>query len=457
MSMTLKSLGGAGTVTGSKHLLQLGDKRILIDCGLFQGIKVLRERNWLDFPVDPQSIDAIILTHAHLDHSGYLPRLVRQGYKGPIYCSSASADLCEILLKDSAYIAEKDAHYAKRYTKRKHPLPIYTEGDVDETLKLFHRVDFDSDKELPGNIIFKLRHAGHILGAATVEVRWQGQIIIFSGDLGRYDDPFMFDPVAVKKADYVVIESTYGDRTHAHTDPEDILGKVIDRTVQRGGTLVIPAFAVGRAQLILYYLWRLTQAGRIGNIPIFLDSPMAINATDLLCKHMDDHRLEPDICMESCAIATYTRQASESKALANNQVPKIIIAASGMLTGGRVLHHVKSYGPDPRNTILFAGYQAMGTRGAKLLGGAKAVKIFGDIIDIRAEITHLPALSAHGDCNELLRWLGGFEKPPKRTFIVHGEPAASDALRYKIKNDLNWRCSVVDPTRSYQLAYERTK
>ncbi len=452
--LELTSLGGAGTVTGSRHLLQMDGKNILVDCGLFQGVKVLRERNWQEFPIDPKTIDAVILTHAHLDHSGYLPRLVREGYKGPVYCSAATADLCEILLKDSAYIAEKDAQYAKRkkHTKRKHPLPIYTSEDAKTALKQIRTVSFGEDKALPGGIKFKLRRAGHILGAATVEVKWNGKTIVFSGDLGRYDDPFMFDPEPISKADYVVIESTYGDRTHPKNDPTEELGEVIERTVKRGGTVVIPAFAVGRAQLILYYLWKLKQAGRIQNVPVFLDSPMAINVTDLLCEHMDDHKFELDVCLKSCGIATYTREVSASKAITRNPMPKVIISASGMVSGGRVLHHVKSYGPDKRNTILFAGYQAVGTRGAKILAGADSVKIFGQMVNIGAEITHLPTLSAHADCDELLRWLGGFKTPPSRTFVVHGEPAASDALRFKIKNDLGWKCSVVDPLLTYELA-----
>ncbi len=453
MTIKLKSLGGAGTVTGSKHLLKMGGKNILIDCGLFQGVKVLRERNWLPFPVNPETIDAIILTHAHLDHSGYLPRLVREGYKGPVYCSAATADLCEILLKDSAYIAEQDAKYAKqkKHSKRKHPLPIYTTKDAETALKQIRSVAFDEDKALPGGMVFCLRRAGHILGAAIVEIRYDGKTIIFSGDLGRYDDPFMYDPTPVTKADYVVVESTYGDRTHPKNNPMNALGAVIEKTVKRGGTVVIPAFAVGRAQLLLYYLWKLKQAGKIQNVPVFLDSPMAINVTDLLCKHMDDHKFELDVCLKSCGIATYTKEVARSKAITINPMPKVIISASGMVSGGRVLHHIQSYGPDPKSTILFAGYQAVGTRGAKMLAGADSVKIFGRMVDIRASITSLPALSAHADCDELMRWLSGFKTPPRRTFIVHGEPAASDVLRFKIKNELDWKCSVVDPARTYEL------
>jgi len=414
MTIELTSLGGAGTVTGSKHMLQIDGKRILIDCGLFQGKKALREQNWQPFPVDPKSIDAVILTHAHLDHSGYLPRLVREGYKGSVFCSASTADLCDILLRDSAYIAEKDASYAKRkkFSKHGHPEPIYTIKDAENALKQIEAVPFDADQNLAGDITFRLRRAGHILGAASVEIRTQGKIIVFSGDLGRYDDPFMFDPAPVSKADYLIVESTYGDRTHPKIDPMEALGEIIERTVQRGGTVVIPSFAVGRAQLIMYHIWMLKQEGRITTVPIFLDSPMAINAQDLLCGHMDDHRFDTKTCMESCAIATYTREVAESKEITKSPMPKVIISASGMATGGRVLHHIKSYAPDARNTVLFAGYQAAGTRGARMLQGVKKLRMFGHDVEIRAEVTKLPALSAHADCDELFRWLGGLIEPP---------------------------------------------
>lgn len=453
MTLTLTSLGGAGTVTGSRHLLEFGGTKILVDCGMFQGNKHLRERNWKQFPVDPKSIDAIILTHAHIDHSGYLPRLVREGYVGPVYCSASTADLCEILLRDSAYIAEKDADYAKqkKFSRHKHPLPIYTIEDAEKALKQLRSIAFDEDFNLPGNAVLRMRRAGHILGAATLEIHAAGKTIVFSGDLGRYDDPFMYDPVSVPKADYLVVESTYGDRTHPKNDPMEALGEVIERTVARGGTIVIPSFAVGRAQLIMYHLWMLKQMGRIPNVPIYLDSPMAINATELLCNHMDDHRFDEKTCIETCAIATYTREVSESKAIANSPLPKVVISASGMVTGGRVLHHIKSYGPDKKNSILFAGYQANGTRGARLIEGVDRLKMFGKIVQIRAEITTLPALSAHADRDEILLWLSGFENKPKRTFIVHGEASASQALGLKINQEMGWDCTVVEPEKSNRL------
>ncbi len=454
MSLTLTSLGAAGTVTGSKHLLEAAGRRILVDCGMFQGLKVLRERNWAPLAIPPESIDAVVLTHAHLDHSGYLPKLVRDGFRGPVYCSSATADLCDILLKDSARIAENDAEYANRrgHTKHKPALPLYTVRDAEAALKQLKPIAFETETSVEGGAKMQLRRAGHILGAATVEFNWQGRGIVFSGDLGRYDDVFMPDPAPVNAADYVVVESTYGDRIHPKNDPMEALGAVVERTVRRGGTVVIPAFAVGRTQVLLYHLWMLKRAGRIKSVPIFLDSPMAINATELLCGHLDDHRFSSETCEQSCAIATYVRDVEDSKAIVSNPMPKIVIAGSGMATGGRVLHHIKAFGPEAKNTILFAGYQAVGTRGARLLAGENEIKMFGQWIPIRAEIANLPELSAHADAGEIIRWLSGFEKPPRRTFIVHGEPDASDALRVRIERELGWDAAVVDDQRRYELA-----
>ncbi|HBL93811.1 MAG TPA: MBL fold metallo-hydrolase [Hyphomonas sp.] len=453
MSLTLTSLGGAGTVTGSRHLLEYKGQRLLIDCGLFQGYKALRERNWAAFPIDPKSIDAIVLTHAHIDHSGYLPKLVREGYRGPVYCSSATKDLCEILLRDSAYINERDAERANRYryTKHKHAEPLYTVADAELALKQLAPIDFHQDVHLAIGADIHLRRAGHILGASTVEVRWGGKTIVFSGDLGRYGDPFMFDPEPVTAADYVVVESTYGNRTHPKIDPMEQLGEVIDRTVKRGGTVIIPSFAVGRAQLILYHIWMLKKAGRFESVPIYLDSPMAINATELLCAHLEDHRFARQVCEETCAIASYARDVEDSKAITSNSMPKVVIAASGMVTGGRVLHHVQAFGGDQKNTLLFAGYQAGGTRGDKILKGASKIKMFGQDIRIGAEVTSLPALSAHADADELMSWLGEFETQPTRAFIVHGEPDASDALSTRIEDELGWRSDVVAIDKSYDL------
>lgn len=438
--LSLTSLGGAGTVTGSKHLLTLDDRRILIDCGLFQGSKDLRDLNWERFPVEPSRIDAVVLTHAHLDHSGYLPRLVREGFRGPIYATSATRDVAELILKDSGRIQENDAEYANRkgYSRHKPALPLYGVVDAERSLEAFSVVPFGTPAAIAGGATVTFRHAGHILGAATADIEWGGRRIVFSGDIGRYDDPMMLDPEPVSEADYVVVEATYGNRIHEPADPTEVLGAVIERTVKRGGTVVIPAFAIGRAQSLLYHLWRLKLAGRLASVPIYVDSPMATDASDLLCAHLDDHRLSEEACRASCTVATYTRSVEASKAITTSPFPKVIISASGMATGGRVLHHLRAYGPDRRNTILFSGFQAAGTRGRAILEGASEVKVHGHWVSIRAEVADLPMLSAHADAKELLRWLSGFRRAPARTFIVHGEPTALEGLRIRVDTDLGW-------------------
>jgi metallo-beta-lactamase family protein len=441
---SLTFLGAAGTVTGSRHLLRLGGRSILVDCGLFQGLKDLRLKNWAAFPVDPSTIDDVVLTHAHLDHSGYLPKLVREGFRGRVFCTTATANLCELLLLDSAKIQESDAAFANRHGFSKHhpALPLYGKRDALRALEQLRPLDFDTPTDLGHGANLVFRRAGHILGAASVQLRWGGKTVVFSGDLGRYNDPLMHDPAAIAQADYLVVESTYGDRLHTPVAPADALLEVVRRTTARGGTVIIPAFAVGRAQELLYLIWRLKQAGQLPLTPVYLDSPMAINASDIFRRHPLDHRLSSGEAEAAMGSATYIRDVEESKALTYNTVPKIIISASGMATGGRVLHHLKSYGPDRRNTILFAGYQAAGTRGEALINGAREVKIHGQWIPIRAEIDSLPALSAHGDAEEIMRWLRCFERPPRRTFIVHGEPSASDALRERIRTELGWTCDV---------------
>lgn len=437
---TLTSLGGAGTVTGSKHLLEFGGRRLLVDCGLFQGLKNLRELNWAKFPVDPASLDAVLLTHAHLDHSGYLPRLVKEGFRGPIVSTHATRDMASLILLDSGHLQEKDAEYANRkgFSKHTPALPLYGIHDAERALERFATADVHEAVALPGGATATFRRAGHILGATTIEVDCAGLKVAFSGDLGRYDDALMVDPEPIREADYVVVESTYGDRIHERRDPTEALGDVVERTVRRGGTVVIPAFAVGRAQQLLYHLWKLKQAGRLGLVPIYLDSPMAIDASDLMCRHMDDHKLPPEVCRAACGVATYTREVEASRAITASPMPKVIISASGMATGGRVLHHIKAFGGDRRNTILFSGFQAAGTRGRAMRQGAKEVKIHGQWIPIHAEVADLPMLSAHGDADEIMRWLGGFNRPPKRTFVVHGEASGSEALRVRIGRDLGW-------------------
>ena len=397
--LSLTSLGGAGTVTGSKHLLTCGDTRLLIDCGLFQGLKNLRELNWQRLPINPGDIDAVVLTHAHLDHCGYLPRLVLDGFSGRIHCSSATRDVAELILRDSAFLQEKDAELANRkgFSKHSPALPLYRVADIDRTMALFKPAALHEEVTLPGDGRLLLRRAGHILGASTAQIDIGGRRILFSGDLGRYDDPVMHDPESVPEADYVVIESTYGNRHHDTTDPLDALEEVIKRTVQRGGTVVIPAFAVGRAQSLIHSLWQLRRSGRLHNLPVYLDSPMATSASELLQRYPKEHRLGRQDCEAACESVTYVRDVEESKALSANRYPKVIISASGMATGGRVLHHIAAFGPDHRNTLLFSGYQAAGTRGRKLLEGARETKIYGQWLPINAEIAELPMMSAHAD------------------------------------------------------------
>ena len=454
MTLSLTSFGGAGTVTGSKHLLEEGGRRLLVDCGLFQGPRELRELNWLPPPVDPKSIEAVILTHAHLDHSGYLPKLVREGFKGRIYATPATIDVARIILLDSAYLQERDAEFANRHRFSRHTpaLPLYTRGDADKTLERFSEVAFHEPFDLGSGASLLFRRAGHILGAATAQLRLGGRTIVFSGDLGRYDDDTMMDPEPIGEADYLVVESTYGDRLHPKVDAEAVLEEVISRTARRGGTVLIPAFAIGRTQSLLYQLWMLKMQGDLPLIPIYVDSPMATNATDLMSRHMDDHRMQPMVCRDAFAMANYVSDTDGSKALSASPMPKVIISASGMASGGRVLHHIKAFGPDARNTILFAGFQAPGTRGRALVDGMRDVKIHGEWIEVRAEIADLTSLSAHADSDQLIRWMKGFTAAPRHTFVVHGEPNAFAALRDRIERELTCSCSI--PHMSEANAFE---
>lgn len=442
--VSLTFLGAAGTVTGSKYLIESASHRILVDCGLFQGFKQLRERNWTPLPVDPRSIDAVLLTHAHLDHSGYLPLLAREGFSGPIVCTSATAKLCELLLPDSGHLMEEDANRANRYGYSKHhpALPLYTERDARRSLELFREAKFHQELDVVPGCTAIFRVAGHILGAAMIELNWDGLKIAFSGDLGRLGDPTMLDPEPVGNADYLLVESTYGNRLHDRRSPEEALEDVVNRTVRRGGTVVIPAFAVGRAQSLLFHLSNLVRTKRIPDLPVFLDSPMAIDASEIFCTNPAGRRLTQAECRRSCAIATYLREAEDSKQLNSNRLPKIIVSASGMATGGRVLHHLKNYLPDRRSTVVLAGFQAGGTRGAALRDGASEVKIHGGYVPVRAEIVSLDMFSAHADRDGLMHWLGDFEGHPRLTFVTHGEPEASDALRHSIGEKLGWNVRV---------------
>jgi metallo-beta-lactamase family protein len=443
--LTLRTLGAASTVTGSKHLLESDGKRILVDCGLFQGVKNLRELNWAPLAVEPESIDAVIVTHAHLDHTGYLPRLVRGGFRGPIVSTEATAAVADIILRDSAMLQERDAAFLNEHRATKHhpALPLYDSADAQRALDLFTTRPFGAEFELPDDgpaVMF--RRAGHILGAATVDLMWRGRRIVFTGDLGRYDDPVMLDPEPVAAADFLVMESTYGDRLHERADPAAALAEVINVTVNRGGTVVIPAFAVGRAQTLLYYLWQLRSAGRLPDVAVYLDSPMAINASELLRIHQGDHRLPPEVYEGMCAMATYTREAEQSMKITAGREPKIVISASGMATGGRILHHLKAFAPDPRNTIMVTGYQVPGTRGRSIAAGERYVKVFGEWIPINAQVVNLHMLSAHADADELIRWASGFTTPPRRVFVVHGEPQPADTLRRRLDREFGWQATV---------------
>jgi metallo-beta-lactamase family protein len=443
--MQLQFLGATGTVTGSKYLLSQGASRLLIDCGLFQGYKQLRLRNWSQLPFDPAELDAVVLTHAHLDHSGYIPLLVKLGFKGKIYCSEATYDLCKILLPDSGHLLEEEANYANRhgYSKHSPALPLYSERDAEQCLASFVPVSFNTRIPLADGISAELSPAGHILGAAIVTIRAGGKSITFSGDLGRPNDPIMVAPTIIEESDYLVVESTYGDRRHEPVDPERMLARTISRTAARGGVTIIPSFAVGRAQELLYYIDRLKKTGAIpALIPVYLNSPMAVDATAIYHKWRRFHRLSAADCEAMCHAATIVNSVEESIELNRRQRPMVIIAASGMATGGRVLHHLRAFASDPRNSILFAGFQAGGTRGASMIAGVDAIKIHGEYVPLRAEVAQIDNLSAHADGDEILAWLGHFKKAPKATFITHGEPAAADALRLRIQETLKWECRV---------------
>ncbi len=452
--LRLSFLGAAGTVTGSRSLLQSGDDQVLVDCGMFQGLKNLRRRNWAPFPVKVQGISAILLTHAHLDHSGYLPRLARLGYSGPIYATEATADLARILLLDSAGIQEADAEFANKHHLSSHApaLPLYTVADAEQVLKQFRRVESDEWVEFLPGWRARWNSAGHILGASSIEVERAGRCVVFSGDLGRYDDPIMKDPTPIRHADYLVLESTYGDRLHSEENAQEILQGLITRTTQRGGTVVIPAFAVGRVQLLLWYLYRLRGAGKLpASLPIYVDSPMSTDVTDIYRNNSRLLRQNYTELQAAFQMPRYVRDVQESKSLDVSRMPKVIISASGMATGGRVLHHLKHYAPDPRSTVLFAGYQAAGTRGATMTSGASTVKIHGEYVPIKAEIQHLSMLSAHADANEIMRWLRGFEVAPNRCFLNHGEVQAADTLRLRIKDELGWSVFVPEHLEEFQL------
>ena len=451
--MKLTFLGATQTVTGSKYLLEHGGKKILVDCGLFQGHKEVRQRNWEKLPIDPRNIDAIVLTHAHIDHSGYIPLLVKNGFRGKIFCSKATFDLCTILLPDSGFLQEEDARMANKYGySRHHPaLPLYDAKEAQESLAYFQPIDFDQAHYFSDDFYFTLNPSGHILGSAFISVFYGDKIVVFSGDLGRPVDPIMKPPSQLQHADYLLIESTYGNRLHDKTDPAEIIKDVIVRTAARGGVVVIPAFAVGRAQNIMYYIHQLKEQNAIPDLPVYLDSPMSINAAEILYKHSNEHKLGKDLCSKVCQVAHYVRTSEESKKLNQIRVPMVIISASGMAEGGRVLHHLKNYISDHKNTILFSGFQAEGTRGEKILRGDKEIKIHGFSYEVNAEIVNISNSSAHADYEEILNWLANFKQAPKKTFVTHGSVESTNSLKEKIEKRFGWNVFVPQYLQSEEL------
>ena len=441
--MKLAFLGAAGTVTGSRYLVEHGGARYLVDCGLFQGLKALRLRNWEPFPVAPASIEAVILTHAHIDHSGYLPVLVKNGFRGKVYCSAATQALCEILLPDAAWLQEEQARFANRhgFSRHKPALPLFTREDAALALKLFQPVPWHRPTPL-GSLSLELHRAGHILGASIVVLAAAGRRLGFSGDLGRPNDPVRRAPETIEAVDDLVVESTYGNRRHPVSNPEQELAAHLRRGLQRGGAVIIPAFAVGRAQSLLHHLARLKGGREIPDVPVFLNSPMAINATALYRQYQDEHRLTRAEYEAAFGVAKMVHTPEESRALNGREGPMIIVSASGMATGGRVVHHIRAFAPDPRNMILFPGFQAAGTRGAAMTGGAEAVKIHGEYVPVRAEVVRMDSLSAHADYAEIIGWLAGFGRPPRAVFVTHGEPAAADEMRRRVRDALGWNCTV---------------
>ncbi|MFZ4481145.1 MAG: MBL fold metallo-hydrolase [Rhodoferax sp.] len=445
MAVNITFLGGAGTVTGSKFLVRHDGKCLLLDCGLFQGFKLLRLRNWSPLPVEPKQIDAVLLTHAHLDHSGYLPLLVKEGFSGPVYATRGTSDLCRILLPDSGHLQEEDAAFANRHGFSKHApaLPLYTRQDALDCLPMLKAVDFGiTFQPIPGwRATFW--PAGHILGAASLLLEVADRRILLSGDLGRTDDMIMNPPANAPMANTVLIESTYGDREHPAEDVLAELGPALKKLASRGGVAVVPVFAVGRAQALLHAIHLLKQRGEIPkSLPVFLDSPMAVHTTHLFEHHQGDHRLGPTETRALTHSATMVTSTDESRALASRHGPMVILSASGMATGGRVLHHLAHYAGNHRNMIILTGYQAPGTRGATLAGGARSVRIHGRDVELNAEVVQLQSASAHADARQILAWLRTMPQGPDQVYVVHGELAAADELRKRIKHELGWRAMV---------------
>ena len=452
--MELTFLGATGTVTGSRFFLEVEDTRLLIDCGLYQGLKEYRLRNWEPFPVASDRVDRVLLTHAHLDHVGYLPRFCREGFSGAIHCTHATRDLAEIVLLDSAHIQEEDASWAnkKSYSKHRPALPLYTVPDAERALSLFVPSHYGEDIFLTKSLRVKFKDAGHILGSSLVDIKTlsggQTRRIAFSGDLGRPDRPILRDPTQLYEVDHLILESTYGNRLHASTPPEQELARVVNESVDRGGVLIIPASAVGRTQELLYGLRELEERNKIPALPVYVDSPMAIDATGVFEKRKGYYDLKAKVLeLEGKRILQtkrirFCRNRDESKMINAVARQAIVVSASGMVTGGRVLHHLEHRLPRPQDTVLFIGYQAEGTRGRTILEGKPTVKIHGQEIPIRARIEQISGFSAHADYHEVLAWLVGFNRPPRQTFIVHGEPEAAASLAGKIREKLGWEVTI---------------
>ena len=439
--MQIQFLGATQNVTGSKTLLTWQNKKILVDCGLYQGLKELRLRNWEDPVFNPQELHAVVLTHAHIDHSGYIPLLIKKGFRGKIYCTPGTLALCQVLLPDAGYLQEEEARYAnqRKFSKHNPAEALFTLEDALASLEQFETVALHKEFNLCEGLSFQFKSAGHIIGAASAHFHFAEKTLVFSGDVGRFQDVVMNPPEAVTVADYLVMESTYGNRKHPDEDPSLQLQLVAERTLKRGGVLVIPAFAVGRAQAILHLLVTLRDENKIPNVPIYLNSPMSQKATAIFCDHLGEHKLTAAQCKHLCDQVISIKSPEESYALNEKTNPMIIVSASGMATGGRVVHHIRAFGPDAKNTILFVGFQAAGTRGEALLHGADELKMHGEYYKIRAEVARIDGLSAHADAAELVRWAKEIQIAPKKVFLLHGEPSAQDALRLRLSDQLGWK------------------
>jgi metallo-beta-lactamase family protein len=456
-------LGAAGTVTGSKYLIEAGGKKLLVDCGLFQGPNELTQRNWNPLPLDAATIDWVVVTHAHIDHTGYLPKIVKAGYRGPIYCDAATRELGQLLLLDSAHLQEEDAKYAakKKYSSHANPLPLYSTPDAQAALNQFKEIPRSDSFTISPEFSVRTHDAGHILGSCWLELtiteNGKQTVIVFSGDVGRYDQPILNDPTPPSRADFLLCESTYGDRDHPSGSVADALADAINRVAKRGGAVVIPSFAVGRTQTLMWYLRQLDEAKRIPQIPVYVDSPMAISVTGIYAKHGEDHDLDFTNAEQqgnkdplNLREVKMTRTVDESKAI-NNVASCVIISASGMATGGRILHHLVQRLPDAKNAVLLVGYQGEGTNGRALQEGAQYLRIHGQEVKVNAEVVTVDQLSAHAGRSELLRWLSGFTAAPKQTFLVHGEPVALESFRAAVTNRLHWPVTVPAYLQSFDL------